>query len=68
MTYHSNELRGNVRVGMSVGGQEETLVRMISEHGVITDHETRLNNPPDILMTNYKMLDYLFVCPKYAIL
>lgn len=68
MTYHSNELRGNVRVGMCVGGQEETLVRMMSEHGVITDHETRLNNPPDILMTNYKMLDYLFVCPKYAIL
>ena len=68
LIYHSNELRGNVRVGMYVGGQEETPARMMSEHGVITDHETLLNNPPDILMTNYKMLDYLLVRPKDAIL
>lgn len=68
LIHHSNELRGNVRVGMYVGGQEETPARMMSEHGVITDHETLLNNPPDILMTNYKMLDYLLVRPKDAIL
>jgi len=68
LIYHSNELRGNVRVGMYVGGQEGTPARMMSEHGVITDHETLLNNPPDILMTNYKMLDYLLVRPKDAIL
>lgn len=40
----------------------------MSEHGVITDHETMLNNAPDILMTNYKMLDYLLVRPKDALL
>ncbi len=68
LIYHCNELRGNVRVGMYVGSQEETLVRMMSEHGVITDHETLLNNLPDILMANYKMLDYLLVSPKDAIL
>ena len=68
LIYHSSELRGNVRVGMYVGGQEETPARMMSEHGVITDHDTLLNNPPDILMTNYKMLDYLLVRPKDAIL
>lgn len=33
---------------------------------VITDHETLLAAPPDILMTNYKMLDYLLVRPKDA--
>ncbi len=68
MIYHCNELRGNVRVGMYVGSQEETPVRMMSEQGVITDHETLLNNLPDILMANYKMLDYLLVSPKDAIL
>ena len=53
---------------MYVGGQEHTPARTMSEHGVITDHETMLNNAPDILMTNYKMLDYLLVRPKDALL
>lgn len=68
LIYNSPELRGNVTVGMYVGGQEETPARMMSEHGVITDHETMLNSAPDILMTNYKMLDYLLVRPKDALL
>lgn len=68
MIYGSDELRGNVTVGMYVGGQEHTPARTMSEHGVITDHETMLNKAPDILMTNYKMLDYLLVRPKDALL
>ena len=68
LIYGSNELRGNVTVGMYVGGQSGTPSRMMTEHGVITDHETMLNSPPDILMTNYKMLDYLLVRPKDALL
>lgn len=68
LIYGSDELRGNVTVGMYVGGEEHTPARMMSEHGVITDHETMLNNAPDILMTNYKMLDYLLVRPKDALL
>lgn len=66
--YNSPELRGNVNVGMFVGGKEETPSRMMSEYGVITDHDTMLNRAPDILMTNYKMLDYLLVRPKDAAL
>lgn len=34
--------------------------------GIITDHETMINTPPDILLTNYKMLDYLLVRPRDA--
>lgn len=34
--------------------------------GLITDHETMLAAPPDILLTNYKMLDYLLVRPRDA--
>lgn len=68
LIYNSPELRGNVSAGMYVGGQEETPSRMMSEHGVITDHETMLNSAPDILLTNYKMLDYLLVRPKDAML
>ncbi|MBL6467932.1 MAG: DEAD/DEAH box helicase [Mogibacterium sp.] len=68
LIHGSDELRGNVSVGMYVGGQEEAPARTMSENGVITDHETLLNNAPDILMTNYKMLDYLLVRPKDALL
>lgn len=68
LIYESKELRGNVTVGMYVGGQEKMPARMMSEHGVITDHETMLNSAPDILLTNYKMLDYLLVRPKDALL
>ena len=66
LIYDSPELRGNVTVGMYVGGFDKTPSRMMTEHGVITDRETMLNCPPDILLTNYKMLDYLLVRPKDA--
>ena len=35
---------------------------MTAEH-VITDRQTLRQNPPDILLTNYKMLDYLMIRP-----
>ena len=68
LIYNSPELRGNVTAGMYVGGREQTPSRMMSETNVITDHETMLGHAPDILLTNYKMLDYLLVRPKDAAL
>ena len=68
LIWTSPELRGNVTAGMYVGGYEHNPSRMMGEDSVITDHETMLGNPPDILMTNYKMLDYLLVRPKDAAL
>lgn len=55
-----------IRVGMYVGGQEKNGTKMMMPDKVITDHDTLLAAPPDILMTNYKMLDYLLVRPKDA--
>ncbi len=64
-----------IRVGMYVGGGKGKGATMMMEPdkdanilGVITDHETMINQPPDILLTNYKMLDYLLVRPKDAAL
>ena len=68
LIYNSPELRGNVTAGMYVGGHEATPCRVMSEDKIITDHETMLSSPPDILLTNYKMLDYLLVRPKDAAL
>ena len=70
----SPELKGNINVGMYVGGHDRNATRMMvfdeekDDYRVITDHETMLNRAPDILMTNYKMLDYLLVRPKDAML
>ena len=50
-----------IRVGMYVGGLEHSATKIMLPDRVITDHETLIAAPPDILMTNYKMLDYLFV-------
>lgn len=63
----SPELKSaGIRVGMYVGGQEHSATKMMLPDRVITDHETLIAAPPDILMTNYKMLDYLLVRPKDA--
>lgn len=66
---NSNEnLRGNVRAGMFVGDKEENPSRVMSEDKIITDRDTLREYPPDILLTNYKMLDYLLIRPDDAAL
>ena len=55
-----------LRVGLYVGGVAgkpgEGMV--MTPTGVITDRDTLRKHPPDILLTNYKMLDYLMLRPK----
>lgn len=55
-----------LRVGLYVGGNAgkpgEGMV--MTSTGVITDRDTMRKHPPDILLTNYKMLDYLMLRPK----
>ena len=45
------------------GGDDSGTVMMGSDHG-ITNHNILQDNPPDILLTNYKMLDYLLMRPQ----
>ena len=66
LIYQNPKLRGNVRVGMYVGGFDDKKHTGMGEKTVITDRTAMLNNPPDILITNYKMLDYLLVRPRDA--
>lgn len=56
-----------LRVGLFVGGKPGKDGRgqtTMSATGVITDRTTLREDPPDILLTNYKMLDYLLIRPK----
>ena len=66
LVYNSSKLKNNVTVGLYVGGEEEHPSRIMGKEQIITDRDTMLNHPPDILLTNYKMLDYLLVRPKDA--
>lgn len=68
LVHASPELRGNVTVGLYIGGQGVHESKVMQPDQVITDHETLRQSPPDILLTNYKMLDFLMVRPKDAAL
>ncbi|MGN0879031.1 MAG: DEAD/DEAH box helicase [Oligosphaeraceae bacterium] len=64
--FRNPELKGNVTVGLFIGGQQSDAEgsQTMQEETVITCRNTMLRHPPDILMTNYKMLDYLLLRPK----
>ncbi|NVK41164.1 MAG: DEAD/DEAH box helicase [Oceanospirillaceae bacterium] len=52
-----------LRVGLFVGGDGQGN-KVMGPDQVITDKETLRQNPPDVLLTNYKMLDYLLMRPQ----
>ncbi len=65
--YSNPHLRGAVTAGLYVGEDEGPGRTAHAEMGpdhVITDRKRLQASPPDILLTNYKMLDYLLVRPK----
>lgn len=57
-------LKGKVSVGLYVGDREQTPRKVMTRDGVITCKETLREHPPDILLTNYKMLDFLMLRPR----
>jgi DEAD/DEAH box helicase domain-containing protein len=60
-----------LRVGLFVGGRSSKDGRglmTMTAISVIADRETLRKDPPDILLTNYKMLDYLLIRPKDRLL
>ena len=57
------DTRGRVRVGLYTGDSESSPHRQMSRDSVITCKETLRKNPPDILLTNYRMLDFLLMRP-----
>jgi DEAD/DEAH box helicase domain-containing protein len=60
-----------LRVGLFVGGRpgkDSRGLMAMTATSVITDRETLRKDPLDILLTNYKMLDYLLIRPKDRLL
>ncbi|MCP4119757.1 MAG: DEAD/DEAH box helicase [Desulfobacteraceae bacterium] len=62
------ELSGEVSAGLYVGSREAEPKQKMGKEFVITCKDTLRKSPPDILLTNYKMLDYLLTRPQDALL
>jgi len=62
--HKSSNMRVKLRVGLFVGEGEENPSRLMGPEMVITDKNELRRNPPDILLTNYKMLDFLLLRPR----
>jgi DEAD/DEAH box helicase domain-containing protein len=57
------KLRGSVLAGLFIGGEGDQSVEMKPDW-VITSRSHLREHPPDILLTNYKMLDFLLLRPE----
>jgi DEAD/DEAH box helicase domain-containing protein len=57
-------LKSKVSVGLFVGQEDDMPSKVMGNEKVITCKDTLRKNPPDILLTNYKMLDFLLMRPK----
>ncbi len=64
MIYENPDLKNKVTVGLFVGQEDKEKTLTMTPDKVITCKDTLRKNPPDILLTNYKMLDYLLLRPK----
>ena len=56
----SDSLRGNVRVGLYTGDSKDDRETMTKSHVIESRYALR-KSPPDVLLTNYKMLDLLLM-------
>ncbi|MCS4060632.1 DEAD/DEAH box helicase [Salinibacter ruber] len=63
---HDIDALEGVRAGLYVGDEEENPAIRMGEDHVITSRQTLRLDPPDVLLTNYKMLDYLLTRPADA--
>lgn len=53
-----------LRVGLYIGSSDQNTNKTMTHDYVITDKDILGDNPPDILLTNYKMLDFMLMRPR----
>ncbi len=64
--WNNEKLKHFLSVGLYVGQKQEHPATTMQADSVITERETLRDYPPDILLTNYKMLDFLLIRPGDA--
>lgn len=57
-------LNGRVTAGLYIGQEAETVSPVMTADSIINDRDKLRLSPPDILLTNYKMLDYMLIRPS----
>jgi DEAD/DEAH box helicase domain-containing protein len=62
--YNDRNLKANVTAGLFVGQSEKDPHMGMTADAIISHKDTLRHSPPDILLTNYKMLDYLLIRAK----
>lgn len=67
--YNDERLRGKVTAGLFIGegqNRDKKYPITMGEHNIIEDRNQILETPPDIILTNFKMLDYALMKHNYA--
>ncbi|MCB8943976.1 MAG: DEAD/DEAH box helicase [Ardenticatenaceae bacterium] len=64
LIWGDERLRGVVTAGLYVGGEGESAYMAMGPDQLIDSRTALRENPPDILLTNYKMLDFLLLRPE----
>lgn len=62
--WQDERLRDQVIAGIYVGGESAAPRRAMGPEWLIDHRETLRDRPPDILLTNYRMLDFLLLRPE----
>jgi DEAD/DEAH box helicase domain-containing protein len=60
---HDTPALAGLRGGLYIGASDDAPTAAMTATSVITDKEALHKAPPDILLTNYKQLDYLLIQP-----
>nr|MBP6323279.1 DEAD/DEAH box helicase [Fusobacteriaceae bacterium] len=63
LVFKNDKLKKSIKIGMYVGDKGATENMSMTDVAVINHRDTLRKDPPDILLTNYKMLDYLLTRP-----
>lgn len=61
---HTIPALAGLRAGLYIGSSDEEQTAAMTATSVITNKEALQKAPPDILLTNYKQLDYLLIQPQ----
>lgn len=64
LIFQTPSLKAVVTAGLYVGGLGASSHSRMTESNIISDRHKLRESPPDLLLTNYKMLDYLLIRPK----
>lgn len=64
--YNDERLRGVVTAGLFIGDDKtKKLPTTMGEHNIIENRDAIVDNAPDIVLTNFKMLDYALMQQQY---